>query len=89
MVSPRGSSEDGYPDPQVPTTLIALPLLYLQGQVEGPDGEVDRLGVHSSNLLRDGEEGYCSRSGWLEGKQPMLACDVASLRLNPGSKSEK
>lgn len=32
------------------TALVAFPLLYLERQVEGADGEVDCLGVHSSHL---------------------------------------
>lgn len=44
----------GWPHPQH-TALIAFALLYFQGQVQGPDGKVDCLGVHSSNLLRDME----------------------------------
>lgn len=32
------------------TTFVALPLLDLQCQVKGADGEVDSLGVHSSHL---------------------------------------
>ena len=39
--------------PRRRTALVALPLFYLQGQVQGPDGKVDGLGIHSSNLLRD------------------------------------
>lgn len=35
------------------TALVALPLLYFQGQVQGPDGKVDCLGIHSSDLLRE------------------------------------
>lgn len=35
------------------TAFVALPLLYLQGEVEGPDGEVDSLGVDSAHLLGD------------------------------------
>lgn len=32
------------------TTFVALPLLDLERQVKGADGEVDSLGVHSSHL---------------------------------------
>lgn len=39
--------------PPTRTALVALSLLYLQGQVQSPDGKVDCLGIHSSNLLRD------------------------------------
>lgn len=44
----------GQPHPQH-TALVAFTLLYFQGQVQGPDGKVDCLGVHSSDLLRDME----------------------------------
>lgn len=32
------------------TTFVAFPLLDLESQVKGADGEVDSLGVHSSHL---------------------------------------
>lgn len=38
------------------TTLIALSLLDLQGQVQSTDGKVDCLRIHSSNLLGDSKE---------------------------------
>lgn len=37
-------------EPYLLTTLVALPLLDLECQVEGADGEVDGLGVHSPHL---------------------------------------
>lgn len=39
-----------YSQPCLLTTFVALPLLDLERQVKGADGEVDSLGVHSSHL---------------------------------------
>lgn len=41
--------------PRRRTALVALPLLYLQRQVQGPDGEVYSLGIHASHLLRESQ----------------------------------
>lgn len=35
------------------TALVALSLLYLQGQIEGPDREINSLGIDSSHLFGD------------------------------------
>lgn len=35
------------------TAFVALSLFYLQGQIEGPDREVDSLGIDSSHLFGD------------------------------------
>jgi len=35
------------------TAFVALSLFYLQGQIEGPNREVDSLGIDSSNLFGD------------------------------------
>lgn len=47
------------------TALVAFPLLDFQGQVQGPDGKVDRLGIHASHLVRDmGCKERCSPLGF-------------------------
>lgn len=52
------------------TALVAFPLLDLERQVEGADGEVDCLGVHSSHLAdnRHGQGGEGSHLDYLSKK---------------------
>lgn len=64
------------------TTLVALPLLNLECQVKGTNGEVDSLGVNSSHLVDKKRVTY-----WISKPPPTHCCqerdhtDTSSLPL--------